>query len=135
MRKMHFNLGITMIEVVIAGVLFLAFTIPLMTLLNTSKFTNKRQESRTQAFLLAQSLMEEFQHNTEQFNTAMRRYPYLQLPGYQVKYILKPFADQVTSDGLMILEINVAWKALNKSHQLTLSSLISTAPAFYKFSR
>ena len=135
MQRALSNKGLTIVEVVVAGVLFLAFTIPLMTLLNTSKFNNKLQESKIQAFLLAQNVIEEFQHNSEVYNYNHRKFPYQELPGYSVKTVFKSFDTKHNRTGLLLLEVTVKWKALKKSQQLKLTSLISTTPSFYKFPR
>ena len=135
MQRTPSNNGLTMVEVVVAGVLFLAFTIPLMTLLNTSKFNNKRQESRIQAFLLAQNVIEEFQHNNEVYNLNYRKFPYQKISGYSVNTVFKSFNSEYSKAGLLLLEVTVRWKSLKKNQELKLTSLISTNSSFYKFPR
>tara|TARA_B100000674_G_scaffold492687_1_gene513275 strand:- start:853 stop:1266 length:414 start_codon:yes stop_codon:yes gene_type:complete len=123
--------GLSILEVVVAAVLFLAFSIPLMSLLGTSKFTNKRQENRIQALMLAQGILEEINHNSEKFNSIYRRFSRLEISGFTSNIGYKPYSNN--SDGLILVTVGIEWLNLNKKKKLEVRSLVSIKPPFYEF--
>ena len=123
--------GLSILEVVVAAVLFLAFSIPLMSLLGTSKFTNKRQENRIQALMLAQGIIEEINHNSEKFNSIYRRFSHLEINGFTSNIGYKPFSNN--SDGLVVVSVSIEWLSLKKKKKIEVSSLVSIKPSFYEF--
>ena len=123
--------GLSILEVIVAAVLFLAFSIPLMSLLSTSKFTNKRQENRIQAFMLAQGIIEEISHNSDKFNSIMLRHTRLETDGFSSNIRYKSFSSKI--DSLLLVTVSVQWKNHKKQQKLELSSLVSTKESFYQF--
>ena len=123
--------GLSILEVIVAAVLFLAFSIPLMSLLSTSKFTNKRQEHRIQAFMLAQGIIEEINHNSDKFNSILLRYTRLETDGFSSNIRYKSFSPKI--DGLLVVTVCVKWMNHKKQQKLELSSLVSTKESFYQF--
>ena len=123
--------GLSIIEVIVAAVLFLAFSIPLMSLLSTSKFTNKRQENRVQALMLAQGIIEEINHNSEQYNNIRRRHRHLEINGFKANIRYEPFDPNIKE--LLLITVSVNWKHFNKQQNLEIISLISLKKSFYKF--
>ena len=123
--------GLSILEVIVAAVLFLAFSIPLMSLLSTSKFTNKRQEYRVQALMLAQGIIEEINHNSEKFNSITLRHSRLETEGFRSNIRYRAFSPNI--NGLLLVTVSVQWKNLKKQQTLEINSLISTKESFYKF--
>jgi hypothetical protein len=123
--------AMTLTEVVVASVVFLAFCIPILGLLSTARFGTKRQTHKLQAVLIAQSMLNEARHNSQVRGYSGTRFKYPVPKGFTVKKTYSSFPGQ--EEGLTFYTVEVEWLEFKKKRELVVTTLISQKDAFYEF--
>ena len=122
--------GFTLTEVVVSSVVFIAFCIPIIGLLSTTKYTQKRTAKRLEAMLIGQGVLDEIRHNTEVYGSAQSRWLSTIPREYAVN---KTFTSFPESEDLLLLTVKVRWSEFNKKQETEMSTLISLKSNFYAF--
>lgn len=123
--------GLQMVEIIVAAMLFLVFTIPFLSLLSTSKYTNKRQGNKFQALMLAQGALDEMHHNTREYSSTMNRLVTVTPAGFKIRRLFQ--TPQGLPEGLLLLKVEVSYEEFKKKKVLELSRIVSTARSFYQY--
>ncbi len=123
--------AMTLTEVMVAFVVFLAFCIPILGLLSTSRYGSKRQSHKLQAAFLAQSLLNEARHNAQIRGYAGARFRYPVPKGFTVKKTYSSFPGK--EKGLTFFTVKIEWMEFKKKRELEMQTLISQEDAFYGF--
>jgi|GEM_PF-1229708 len=124
--------GFTLTEVVVSAVVFLIFCIPIIGLLSTTKYTQKRISKRLGAILLAQGILDEVRHNSEIYGTTSPRQLFKKPEGYQLQKTFHSFEE---ADGVLLFRVKVKWSEFKKTKEIEMNTLVSTRRDFYEFKK
>ena len=124
--------GFTLTEVVVSAVVFLAFCIPIIGLLSSTKYNQKRTSKRLCAMLITQSVIDEIRHNAEVYGSTNSRL----ITNFPNDFtISKTFTNFPEAEELLLLTVKVKWSEFNQKKETEMSTLISAKSNFYVFKK
>ncbi|PCJ16752.1 MAG: hypothetical protein COB02_15385 [Candidatus Cloacimonadota bacterium] len=124
------NKGMSVVEIMISITVLLAFSIPMIGLASLSKASSKRNTTKTQALLIAQSYIDDLRYSMNKFGRATTRKSILIPKKFKVK---KVFSVYGTSPGIVNYSVTIKYKEFRNEKSITLNTLISQKGSVYEY--